>query len=138
MGILHGPITDSGVEIDIAPDMPAVLADKRQVSEVMQNLIENAIKFCGDVGAPKISVDAVIRDNRVQCRVGDNGIGIDPRYHDKVFGLVDRLDPSIDGSGVGLALVKRIVELHDGKVWIESEGAGQGTQVVFTLPAAGA
>ena len=135
--ILHGPITDSAVEIDIAPDMPAVLADKHQVSEVMQNLLENAIKFCSEADRPKISVDAEIQDNRVQCRVKDNGIGIDPRYHDKVFGLFDRLDPNIDGSGVGLALVKRIIEVHDGEVWIESEGVGQGTQVVFTLPAAG-
>ena len=137
VGILHGPITGSAVEIDIAPDMPAVLADKHQISEVMQNLLENAIKFCSGVERPKISVDAEIRDNRVQCRIKDNGIGIDSRYHEKVFGLFDRLDPNIDGTGVGLALVKRIIEIHDGKVWIESEGIGQGTQVIFTLPAAG-
>ncbi len=137
VGILHGSITDSGVEIEIAPDMPAVLADKHQIGEVMQNLLENAIKFCSEVDRPNISVGAEILDNRVQCRIKDNGIGIDPRYHDKVFGLFDRLDPNIDGSGVGLALVKRIIEVHDGKVWIESEGTGQGTQVIFTLPAAG-
>ena len=137
VGILHGAINDNEVEIDIAPDMPAVLADRHQVSEVMQNLLENAIKFCSETDRPRISVDAEIRDNRVRCRVSDNGIGIDPRYHDKVFGLFDRLDPSIDGSGVGLALVKRIVEIHDGRVWIESEGVGRGTRVIFTLPAAG-
>ncbi len=137
VGILHGPITDSAVEIEIAPDMPAVLADKHQVREAIQDLLENAIKFCSEVDKPRISVDAEIRDNRVQCRVKDNGIGIDPRYHDKVFGLFDRLDPSIDGTGVGLALVKRIIEVHGGRVWIESEGPGKGTQVIFTLPAAG-
>ena len=136
VSILHGPITDSAVEIEIAADMPDVLADKHQVSEVMQNLLENAIKFCSEAERPRVSVDAEIRDNQVQCRVKDNGIGIDPRYHDKVFGLFDRLDPNISGSGVGLALVKRIVEIHDGKVWIESDGVGQGTQVFFTLPAA--
>ena len=136
IGILHGSITESEVEIEIAPDMPAVLADKHQVSEVMQNLLENAIKFCSEVERPKIFIDAEIKDNRVECRVKDNGIGIDPRYHDKVFGLFDRLDPNIDGSGVGLALVKRIIEVHGGKAWIESEGTGQGTEVVFTLPAA--
>ena len=137
VGILQGSITDSAVEIDIATDVPAVLADKQQIREVMQNLLENSIKFCKDIDDPKISIDAEIEDNWVRCWVKDNGIGIDPRYHNKVFGLFDRLDPNIDGTGVGLALVKRIIEIHDGKVWIESEGIGQGTKVVFTLPAAG-
>ena len=66
----------------------------------------------------------------------DNGVGIDPRYHDRVFGLFERLDPRVEGTGVGLALVKRIVEVHGGRVWVESEGAGQGSTFCFTLPAA--
>jgi PAS domain S-box-containing protein len=134
--ILQGLLTDSEAEIEIAPDMPVVLGDKHRIRDVMQNLLENAIKFCGKNNTPRISVDAEIQGNRVQCRVKDNGIGIDPHYHDMVFGLFDRLDPDIYGSGVGLALVKRIIEVHNGKVWIESEGIGQGTQVYFTLPAA--
>jgi signal transduction histidine kinase len=133
---MQGLIAESGAEIEIAPDLPAVLADKNRIAEVIQNLFENAIKFCGDDNTPKISVDSEIQGNWVQCRVKDNGIGIDPLYHDKVFELFDRLDPKIDGTGVGLALVKRIIEVHDGKVWIESEGTGQGTRICFTLPAA--
>ncbi len=66
----------------------------------------------------------------------DNGAGIDPRYLEKVFGLFERLDPEVPGTGVGLALVKRIVEVHGGRSWVESQGAGRGCTFYFTLPAA--
>jgi signal transduction histidine kinase len=66
--------------------------------------------------------------------VADNGIGIDPRHHEKVFGLFQKLDARAEGTGVGLALVRRIIEVHGGQVWIESEGRGRGTSVCFTLP----
>jgi signal transduction histidine kinase len=73
----------------------------------------------------------------VLCRVADNGIGIDPRHRKRVFGLFERLDASTKGTGIGLALVKRIVEFHGGHVWIGSPGvAGKGTTFFFTLPAA--
>ena len=64
----------------------------------------------------------------------DNGLGIDPAYHDKVFGLFDQLSPEHEGTGIGLALVKRIVEVHGGEVWVESEGEGTGSIFWFTLP----
>jgi len=68
--------------------------------------------------------------------VRDNGMGIDPRYREKVFGLFDKLDPKSEGTGLGLALVKRIVELYRGKIWLESEGPGKGACFRFTLPEA--
>ena len=136
IAIMQGLLTESGAEIKIAPDMPVVLADKNRIGEVMQNLLENAIKFCGEDNTPKISIDAEMQGKWVLCRVKDNGIGIDPRYHDKVFELFGRLDPKTNGTGVGLALVKRVIEVHDGEVWIEPEGIGKGTQINFTLPAA--
>jgi signal transduction histidine kinase len=68
--------------------------------------------------------------------VRDNGSGIDPRYHEKVFGLFEKLDPRAGGTGMGLALVKRIVELYGGRIWVESKGTGQGACFYFTLPAA--
>ncbi len=67
----------------------------------------------------------------------DNGAGIDPRYREKVFGLFERLDQQIEGTGVGLALVKRIVEFHGGRSWVESEGTGRGSTFYFTLPVDG-
>jgi signal transduction histidine kinase len=68
--------------------------------------------------------------------VRDNGMGIDPRYQEKVFGLFEKLDPKREGTGMGLALVKRIVELYEGRIWVESSGLGQGTKFLFTLPGA--
>ena len=70
--------------------------------------------------------------------VRDNGIGIEPRHRDRVFDLFEKLDPRAEGSGVGLALVKRIVESHGGRVWLESEGQGAGTAACVELPLAGA
>ena len=66
--------------------------------------------------------------------VRDNGSGIDPQYHERVFGLFDKLDPKSEGTGIGLALVKRIVEVHGGRIWIESAGNSQGATFLFTLP----
>jgi signal transduction histidine kinase len=65
--------------------------------------------------------------------VRDNGMGIDPEFHERVFGLFNKLDSQTEGSGIGLALVKRIIEVHHGKVWLESEGKGKGTTFFFTL-----
>ena len=69
--------------------------------------------------------------------VADNGAGIDPCYHEKIFGLVERLDPAQEGTGVGLALVKRIVELHGGLIWVETGLEGRGSTFCFTLPPSG-
>ena len=70
----------------------------------------------------------------IECTVEDNGIGIDPAYHDRIFNLFERLDPGIEGSGIGMALVKRIVEAHGGEIGVESSGEGNGSRIVFTLP----
>jgi signal transduction histidine kinase len=67
--------------------------------------------------------------------VQDNGVGIDPRYQDRIFGLFEKLDPATEGTGVGLAIVQRIIEVHGGRIWAESEGIGKGSTICFTLPA---
>jgi signal transduction histidine kinase len=66
--------------------------------------------------------------------VEDNGIGIDPVFHEQVFGLFNKLDPSSEGTGIGLAIVKRVIETHGGRIWVESEGKGKGAKFLFTLP----
>lgn len=132
--LLTGPITERGVRLIIEDNLPEVFADRFRLFEVLQNLIENAVKFMGEQSDPTIEIGAVIVDDKVRCRISDNGIGIDPRYHQKIFDLFDRLDVSQDGTGIGLALVRRIIEVHDGRVWVESEGIGHGSTFFFTLP----
>ena len=135
-GLLAGLMVARGVEVEIAPDQPMVWGDRLRLREVYQNLIENAVKYMGNQAAPRIEVGA--RKNGVDevlCWVRDNGIGIDPAFHEQVFRLFDQLDPAMEGTGTGLALVKRIVEVHGGRIWIESEGVGHGATFCFNLPA---
>jgi signal transduction histidine kinase len=88
----------------------------------------------GDQPQPRIAIGVCQQGQERAFYVQDNGIGIDPRYHQQVFGLFEKLDAVGDGTGIGLALVKRIVEVHGGRVWVESQGAGQGATFCFTLP----
>ncbi len=99
-----------------------------------QNLLQNAVKYMGAQETPRIEVGARSEDDRLVYFVRDNGVGIDPQYHDNIFGLFERLDAGTEGTGVGLALVKKIVEVHGGRVWVESEGSGRGSTFCFTLP----
>ena len=112
-----------------------VFGDRLRLMQVYQNLIANAVKYMGPQGSPRIEVGVRGEAPERTLYVRDNGIGIDPRYHDKVFGLFERLDAADEGTGIGLALVKRIVEMHGGQVWVESEGAGRGSTFCFTLGA---
>ncbi len=124
-----------GADLSVQDSMPRVHVDRERMAEVVQNLLENALKFSRDAGRPEIRVHAGIEGNRVICCVEDNGIGIEPEYHDQIFGLFNRLNQSYEGTGIGLALVKRIVELHSGSVWVESAGPGDGAVFCFALPA---
>ncbi len=135
--LVSGHIAECGATVDVAAGMPVVYGDRPRLLEVLQNLIENAIKFMGDQRDPRVEVSGTLGENGIVCRVRDNGIGIDPRYHDKVFELFHRLDHATEGTGIGLALVKRIVEVHGGRIWVESEGGGKGSCFCFELPADG-
>ena len=108
--------------------------DQPRLLEVLQNLVENAVKYMGDQPKPRIEIGARRENDRDVCYVRDNGVGIEARYHHKVFGLFDKLQPDSEGSGVGLALAKRIVEVHGGRIWIESEGSGRGSTFCFSIP----
>ena len=132
--LVRGRITQRGVKVEIAPDMPLVFGDRARLLEVMMNLVDNAVKFMGDEVQPSIEIGARPSHDRHILFVKDNGIGIDPRHHTHILGLFSRLNADTEGCGVGLALVKRIVEKHGGSVWVESEGVGKGTTICLALP----
>jgi signal transduction histidine kinase len=131
--LLRGQIEVRNVHVQIAPNLPVAFGDRARLLEVLQNLIDNAVKYMGDQPDPVIEIDTRRDGNETVCYVRDNGVGIEPRFHDKIFRLFDQLDPKVEGSGIGLALAKRIVELHGGRIWVESPGSGQGSVFGFTL-----
>jgi PAS domain S-box-containing protein len=132
--LVQGRLEARGVLIEIRPALPVVYGDRTRLVEVVQNLIDNACKFMGDQAEPRITIgqQGSDRDGKSIVFVRDNGIGIDPQYHQKVFGLFDKLDPRSEGTGIGLALVKRIVEVHGGRIWVESE-PGRGATFYLTI-----
>lgn len=125
---------ERGVKIEISPDMPDVVGDRIRLREVFQNLTENAIKFSCNRPDARVKVGWREDESEAVFYVQDNGLGIDPAYHEKIFGLFERLDPQIEGTGVGLALVQRIMEEHGGRIWVESDGSGNGSTFCFTVP----
>ena len=131
--LVDGQIRAHQVELHIQPNMPTVVGDRLRLREVLQNLIDNAIKYRRETPPHRVEVGSYRSVEGPVFFVKDNGIGIDPRYKETIFGLFDQLNPAHDGSGIGLALVKRIVEVHNGAIWVESEGLDKGTTFLFTL-----
>lgn len=131
-----GGIAERGVAVGLDGTAVTLVGDRDRLLEIWQNLIENGVKYMGEQTAPRIEIGAERRGWELVFFVRDNGMGIEPRYQEKVFGLFEKLDPKSEGTGLGLALVKRIVDLYRGRIWLESAGAGQGTCVRFTLPEA--
>ncbi len=133
LDLTHGQLTARKVMVEVEGPLPEVRGDRDRLVEVVQNLVDNATKFMGEQKEPRITIGA--RDTAAGRAffVRDNGEGIDPKHAERVFNLFDKLDPKSPGTGVGLALVKRIVEVHGGRVWVESEGVGHGSTFFFTL-----
>jgi signal transduction histidine kinase len=131
-----GAISARGVTVEVKAPPIRLYGDRPRLEAVWQNLIENAVKYMGDQPCPRIELGVETQGADTVFYVRDNGMGIDPRYHGKVFGLFEKLDASSEGTGLGLALVRRILEIYEGRIWLESEGAGQGTCFRFTLPQA--
>lgn len=121
----------------VAPDLPEIDMDANRITQVLTNLIGNAIKFTPNEG--RIFVSAVRRANaqEIEVSVKDTGIGLKPEHLSKVFDkfyqVGERVSSDVNGTGIGLAISKEIVELHGGKIWVESE-KGQGANFIFTLP----
>ncbi|MBN2534044.1 MAG: PAS domain S-box protein [Spirochaetales bacterium] len=126
-------IEESSAEI-ISGKMPAVMADRGQMEQVFQNLICNAIKFRQDT-PPVIDISAKLHEDKWLFAVKDNGIGIDPIYADRIFKIFQRLHLKNEypGTGIGLSVCKKIIERHDGKIWMEARKEG-GTIFYFTIP----
>ncbi len=133
LDMVAGAVIQKGIEV-VATKEPIILyGDRTRLVAVFQNLLDNAIKFMGDQPNPRVEIGVEKPKDGNVFFVRDNGIGIDPRYQPKVFGLFEKYDPGTKGTGIGLALVQRIVEVHGGKIWVESAGIGQGTTFRFTL-----
>jgi PAS domain S-box-containing protein len=131
---VKGRLKEDGIAVRLEPNLPTVFGDRQRLVEVLQNLIDNAAKFMGDHSDPVIEIGQQGEENGMPTFfVKDNGIGIDPEHHDLIFGLFQRLDPKTDGTGIGLAIVKRIVDYHGGRIWVES-APGKGSTFYFTLP----
>ena len=133
--LLSGPLEAGNIRLKIVGEFPTVHVDRLRIAEVVQNLISNAVKFMGDQLRPTIEIGTrgTDTDGKPVFYIRDNGIGIEPQYHGRIFGLFNRLDPSVEGTGIGLTLVKRIIETHNGHIWVESD-LGKGATFFFTLP----
>lgn len=133
--LAQGRIQARNIQVDIQANLPDIYGDRQRLVEVLQNLVDNAAKFMGNQAQPRIEIGlrGYDEDNKPIFFVRDNGIGIAPEYHERVFGLFNKLDTQSEGTGVGLAIVKRIIEVHGGRIWIES-AVGKGAAFFFSLP----
>jgi signal transduction histidine kinase len=122
------------VVVTVEKNLPDAIFERTQLQQIFQNLISNSVKFTGDQAFPKITIGGWQDKDRFEYYVKDNGIGIDPAYHKKVFGVFQRLeDVAVEGTGIGLSIVKKIIDLAGGEIWVESE-KGKGATFFFTLP----
>ncbi|MDI6875859.1 MAG: PAS domain S-box protein [Methanomicrobiales archaeon] len=136
LAFVHSTAEENGATITSDP-LPRVIADANQLRQVFQNLISNAIKFQKPDVPPVIHISAQKQEGMVRFSVSDNGIGIEPQYFEKIFVIFQRLHgrDAYEGTGIGLAIVKRIIDRHGGRIWVESE-LGKGSTFHFTVPAA--
>jgi two-component system sensor histidine kinase BarA len=127
------------LDVDVSPDVPVIRADREKISHVLGNLIGNAIDFTSGGGRVWVSARRVHRDSieELLVEVGDTGIGIAPEHHDLIFREFAQVDSSASrqhhGTGLGLTIARKLVELHRGRIWVESD-LGNGSRFFFTIP----
>ena len=131
---LEVAITECGAEVVVTTPLPTVLADPVQLTQVFQNLIGNALKYRA-AATPRVEISAEARGGEWLFAVRDNGIGIAPEYFERIFLIFQRLHSRAEypGTGIGLAITKRIVERHGGRIWVQS-APGEGATFTFTIP----
>ncbi len=132
---VRGRLDDIDAIVEIQRDFPIVHGDRIRLVEVVQNLLENSIKYSTPSVRLRIEIgmDEPNEKKFPVFYVRDNGIGIEPQFHERIFGLFNKLDTQSEGTGIGLSLVKRIIEVHNGRIWVESE-KGKGATFYFSLP----
>ncbi|MGD9818342.1 MAG: ATP-binding protein [Desulfomonilaceae bacterium] len=131
--VLAGKIYERGVKVEIDKSIPSVQGERHRLLTILQNLVENAVKYMGHQESPLIQVGCRIDSGAKIFYVKDNGIGIDSSNIDKIFELFMKVNDSTEGSGIGLAILKRIIEEDGGRIWVESEGLGKGCTFCFTF-----
>ena len=138
---LAEPIAASGATLERLTPLPTVSGDRSLLTSLMENLVSNAVKYRREGTSPvvRISAERDDEDEGWTVTVADNGIGIDPQYADKIFAIFQRLHlrDSYGGTGIGLALCRKIVEFHGGRIWLEPVGSGAGATFKFALPEGG-
>jgi len=135
---LRFQIEKRGIELVVAENLPSIYCDRKRMEIVFSNLIDNSIKYMGDTQDPKIEIGYEDKGDVHLFFVKDNGIGIEEKYHDKIFVLFQRLHDlrDVEGTGVGLTIVKKIIESHHGTITVSSQ-KGKGATFFFTLPKRG-
>jgi signal transduction histidine kinase len=135
ISILSPSLEEKHIELILHDELPLIYCDPEKIHQVFENLVGNAVKYMGDAPNPKIEIIYEDKGSFHQFVVKDNGIGIDPADHKRIFEKFERLNTikGEEGTGLGLAIVKRIIERHGGEIWVESE-PGKGSTFYFTLP----
>jgi signal transduction histidine kinase len=134
---LRAAIAGAGAEIDIRSPLPAVDLPRTELSLVLQNLIGNAIKYRRHDAPPRIVVSGAAGSDHVEVRVGDNGVGLSKDDLNRIFGLFARGRTGEPGTGMGLAVARRMLERHGGSLRGSSAGPGRGSEFTLTLPLSG-
>lgn len=125
-------IKDANINVEVE-ELPPCYADETLIDQVFSNIIDNAIKYLDPKRSGKISISGIDNPDNSIYIISDNGIGIPEKFHSKVFAIFQRVDNECRGEGLGLAIVKRIIEKHNGKIWLDSK-LGKGTKIYFSLP----
>jgi len=132
VSLLALQISEGNVEV-VVGELPEMSVGPTRMLEVFQNLIENALRFLHDQPHPRVEIGVRKTERKQILFVSDNGIGIEPQYQQKVFEPFEQLNPSAGGTGIGLAIVKRVIDSYNGRIWIESAGNGDGATFCFTI-----